>query len=74
MISRVFQIEVMTHLIKGVVTGVSLMHGFRKYAIFMILKGCVHYIFASVFMSKRALAKQGKMLFISLRNLFTFLR
>ena len=39
------------------------------------IKRCVRYILASLFFaSKRALAKQGKMFFISLRKLFSFLR
>ena len=41
----------------------------------MWLKGCVHYIFASLFfISKRTLVKQGRMFFILPRKLFSFLR
>ena len=45
------------------------------YSLFVLLKGCVRDIFASLFcMSKRVLVKQGKMFFTSLRKLFSFLR
>ena len=41
----------------------------------VLFKGCVRYIFASfLYAYKRALVKQGKMFFISLRKLFSFLR
>ena len=39
-----------------------------------IVKGCVRYIFAIFCMPKRALATQGKIFFIPLRKLFSFLR
>ena len=45
-------------------------------ALIAVFKGCVHYIFASLFfcVQKRALVKQGKISFVSLRKLFSFLR
>ena len=41
----------------------------------LYIKGCVHYIFASLFLSlKESIVKQGKTFFISLQKLFSFSR
>ena len=62
--------EIPDHLYRILIIGGS---GSRKTN--SLFKGCVHYIFTSLFFkSKWELGKQGKMFFISIQKLFLFFR